>query len=64
MNGTGQGGDLLKLEGRLSPQMIRAAQTIFDDWWEQYEGAIYDNGSRGQPEMLFAALWESWKNFR
>ena len=45
----------------LPPDAMRAAQAVFDEWWDRYEDVIYENGSRGNAQALFAALWESWK---
>ena len=48
----------------LSREAVAAAQAVFDDWWERHSDVHDLNGGQGDTEGLFAALWESWKNFR
>lgn len=51
-------------QAELTPEMSRAAQRIFDDWWDRWADVHDINGGQGDTQQLFAALWESWKKAR
>lgn len=48
----------------LTPAMMRAAQSVFDEWWERWADVHDLNGGQGDTRSLFAAVWECWKKRR
>jgi hypothetical protein len=54
--------EALASKPEITPEMIEAAQIIFEDWLLANSDAIRENGGTGDTQSLFAALWAVKKN--
>ena len=43
----------MRSDAEFSPAEMERAQAIFDQWWERYEGVIYDNGFMDGERIVF-----------